>query len=79
MDRFDVPLSDDLRAHLDVRVGTGEFDDPGAYIEALIARDRREVEALRAAIKEGDESGISPRTIEEIIGQAFQRHRASGA
>jgi len=77
MDRFDVPLSDDLRAHVEARVATGEFEGSGAYIQALIVRDRESFEALSAAIKKGDESGISSRTVEEVVEEAFRRHGAA--
>ena len=78
MDHIDVPLSDDLRAHVDARVGTGDFASPGAYIETLIDRDRRNIAALRGAIERGDASGVSLRSFDEIVESAFQRHSASG-
>ena len=79
MDRFDVPLNDELRAHIDVRVGENGFPDKGTYIRALIERDRSEIEELRAEIRKGDESGISSRSIDEIIEGAFWKYGASGA
>lgn len=79
MDRFDVPLTEELRAHIDVRVGESGFPDAGAYIRALIERDRTEIEELREQIRKGDESGISPRTVDEIIESAFRKYGAPQA
>jgi antitoxin ParD1/3/4 len=79
MDRFDVPLTDELRAHVDVRTGDNGYPDAGTYIKALIERDRTEIEELRAEIDRGDASGISPRSIDEIIDSAFRKHCAARA
>ncbi len=79
MDRFEVPLTEDLRAHIDVRVGENVFPDAGTYIRALIERDRSEIEQLREEIRKGDESGISPRSFDEIVERAFRKYSASRA
>ncbi len=79
MDHFDVPLDDGLRAHLDGRVGATGFPDAGTYIRALIERDRAEIEELREEIRRGDESGVSPRTVQQIVEGAFREYDAARA
>jgi hypothetical protein len=79
MDRFEVPLTDELRAYVEKRVGENGFPDRGTYIKALIERDRRDIEELRIEIERGDASGISPRTVDEIIDGAFRKYAASRA
>jgi Arc/MetJ-type ribon-helix-helix transcriptional regulator len=76
MDRLEIALSEDLRAHVDARIASGTFGDAGAYIEALIARDRQDLEALRTAIDQADNSGISPRTPRQVLDDALRRHIA---
>jgi Arc/MetJ-type ribon-helix-helix transcriptional regulator len=79
MDKFEIPLTDELRAHLDVRVGANGYPDAGTYIRTLIEQDRSDLDELRAEIARGDASGISPRTADEIIEAAFRKYGASGA
>jgi antitoxin ParD1/3/4 len=63
------------------RIAAGEFTNDSEYIRDLIRRDQErhsKIEALRAALIEGEESGISDRTPEEIIRVARERLAANG-
>lgn len=73
MERIDVPLDDDLRAHIELRTSGEGYPDAGAYIRALIEDDRQRMEELRAALVEGEESGVDGRSIDEIIAEGRER------
>ena len=67
MERIDVPLDDALREHVELRTSGDDFPDAGAYVRALIEEDRQRLEELRAALIEGEESGIDERSIDDVI------------
>jgi len=51
------------------RIAAGEFTNDSEYIRDLIRRDQArfsEIEAIRAALIEGEASGISDRTPQEV-------------
>lgn len=52
------------------RVEDGQFTNESEYVRDLIRRDQQrnsELEALRAELIKGEQSGISPRTPDDII------------
>jgi len=71
MGRIELSLSDDLRSYVDRAVETGDFADDAAFIESLI-RDHhdRKLAALIEALEEGERSGVSPRSFDEIVAAA---------
>ena len=74
MEMLDVALSAEMKAFVESQVATGQFVDASDYIRDAI-RDRQErVERLRALIDEGDASGTSPRTFDEIFAAIKERH-----
>ena len=63
------------------QITAGHFTNDSEYIRDLIRRDRERKDpffALRAAIQEGLESGISDRTIPQIMEEAEARFRRDG-
>jgi antitoxin ParD1/3/4 len=50
-------LPEELQEFVDAQVEVGQFDGPGEYIEALIARAKKGKEKLEALLIEGLESG----------------------
>lgn len=63
------------------QIAAGRFTNDSEYIRDLIPRDRERTDsffALRAAIQEGLESGISDRTIPQIMEEAEARFRRDG-
>jgi antitoxin ParD1/3/4 len=56
-----------LRERIDEQVRNGEYTDAGDYLRDLIESDRQRHSALVEALIEGEESGISARSIHEII------------
>jgi antitoxin ParD1/3/4 len=76
MAQMTVLLPDDLQRWTDARAAEGGFDSGGDYVRDLVRRDREYAEklaALRAAIDEGLASGVSERTIEDIIADRRKR------
>ena len=64
-----------------VRVGSGEYATDSEYMRDLIRRDKEQfgkIEALCAAIIEGEQSGMSNRTPQQIVEAAKQRLREDG-
>ena len=63
------------------RIAAGEFTNDSEYIRDLIRRDQArfsEIEAIRAALIEGEESGISDKTPEEVRQTVKKRLRKNG-
>lgn len=76
MAQLNVSLPDDLSAWAEARVAQGRFGDPQEYVRELVRRDREDEEKLarlQAAIDEGRRSGVSKRTIEDVIADGRRR------
>jgi len=59
------------------QVASGAWPDEAAYLNDLVARDRDDVERLafvRAAIADARASGLSDRTLADIVAEGRQRH-----
>jgi len=73
---MNVQLPDDLQRWTDARAVEGGFDSGSDYVRDLVRRDRdyaQKLAALQAAIDEGLASGVSERTIEDIIADRRKR------
>lgn len=76
MAQLNVQLPDDLQRWTDARAVEGGFDSGSDYVRDLVRRDRdyaQKLAALQAAIDEGLASGVSERTIEDIIADRRKR------
>ncbi len=63
------------------QVATGRYATDSEYLRDLIRRDQEkhsEIERIRAALIEGEQSGISDRTPDEIREGVLKRLQASG-
>ena len=77
MPKVTLTLAEPASTWIDARVETGEWPTREAYVEALIDREREDAEklaALHAALDEGDASGVSDKTIDQIFEEARARH-----
>jgi antitoxin ParD1/3/4 len=75
-------LAEPAREWIAQRVASGAWPDADAYLSDLVERDREEaakLTALHAALDEGEASGISELTIEEIFAEARQRNLRGAA
>ena len=79
--RRTITLTDQQDRWVEVQITAGEFTDDSEYIRDLIRRDQRyntRIQALRAAIQEGLDSGISEKTVPQVMEEVEARLRADG-
>ena len=77
--RKTITLTEKQDRWIKSRRADGEFTNDSEYIRDLVRRDqeqKQKLEALRKAIQEGIDSGISDLTIGEIWADAEARHKA---
>lgn len=83
MATMNISLPDEMKAHVEARVKTGHYANVSDYVRDLIrddlARDSdwQITPALAAAIEEGEASGYSDKTIEQIFAEARAKYRSS--
>ena len=76
MVQMNVSLPGQLKDWCEAQVRSGRFSTTSDYVRDLIRRDqdtRSGVNALQAAIDQGLASGVSPRTLDEILADARMR------
>jgi antitoxin ParD1/3/4 len=71
MATMNISLPDEMKAHVEAQVRSGQFSNVSDYIRDLIRYDQRELELIRAAIDKGDASPDSKLSIDEIIASEF--------
>ena len=79
--RKTVTLTDQQERWIKVRTADGDFTSDSEYIRELIRRDQEEsikLQALKSAIQEGLESGVSDKTVPQIMEEVEARLRADG-
>ena len=70
MAQMDISIPEALKSWAEARVSEGRYSSTSDYVRDLVRRDQEAEEArrrLQAAVDEGRNSGISNRTIEDII------------
>jgi antitoxin ParD1/3/4 len=67
MATMNVSLPDPMREWVEDQVKGGEYANASDYIRDLIRHDQQRREALKAAIREGLESGRSSRKAEDVM------------
>lgn len=79
--RKTITLTDQQGAWVKARIARGDFTNDSEYIRDLIRRDQErsaEIEAIRRVLIEGENSGISERTPDEIVRAAKESLKADG-
>lgn len=77
--RKTITLTEKQDRWIKSRIADGEFTNDSEYIRDLVRRDQEQkhgLEALRKAIQDGIDSGISDLTVGEIWADAEARHKA---
>lgn len=77
MSTVTLSLAEPAARWLDEQVATGRFPDAGALVSELIELERindEKLAALHAALDEGEASGDSGMTIDEIFEEVRARH-----
>lgn len=78
-----ISVTDQQNGWIKAQIRTGHFGNESEVIRELI-RERQireqetpaEIEAIRAALIKGEQSGFSDRSVDEIWEDARQRHRS---
>lgn len=73
MKSMNISLPEPMKDWVDTRVDGGDYASASDYVRDLIRKDRdfrEKREALIQALIEGEESGISDRSMEDIIAEA---------
>lgn len=79
MATMNISLPAQLKAFVESQVATGQFANASDYVRDIIRERQQAVERLRALIEEGQASGDSPYTIDEIIERAKGRFASRAA
>ena len=67
MATLNVSLPDAMRTWIEAQVNTGEYANASDYIRDLIRHDQRQRQALKLALIEAEQSGLSSRKVGDII------------
>lgn len=69
MATMNVSLPDAMKEYIESQVKTGKYSNTSDYVRELIRRDLEytsKVDTLRKALAEGEDSGVSERTLDDI-------------
>ncbi len=81
MVRKTITFTEQQDAWIKGRIGCGDYASDSEYMRDLIRRDQQQNEkfhALRSAIEEGLNSGISDKQVPDIMKEVKDRLRANG-
>jgi antitoxin ParD1/3/4 len=80
MAQMNISIPEKLKSWAEARVAEGRYSSTSDYVRDLVRRDQEAEEArrrLQAAIDDGRSSGISDKSIKDIIAESRAR-RAQG-
>ena len=81
MATMNVSLPDPMKEWVEARAKTGRYSNASDYVRDLIRRDQERVDGLaelQKLISEGLESGISDRSLADILQAARNQAKAAG-
>ncbi len=81
MSSMSVSLSDKMRGFIKSRVESGDYHNESEYIRDLVRRDQDRLkndDALEAVLAEAEQSGVSDRTLPDIMREVKARLKADG-
>ena len=79
MAQMNISIPDKLKAWVESRVADGSYASSSDYLRDLVRQDQRErnrLDWLRAEIQAGRDSGISDRSLKDIVAEARAKHEA---
>ena len=79
MATMNISLPDGMKRFVESQVATGQFANASDYIRDLIREREAAVDRLRALLDEGEASGLSPYSFEEIMARIRERHLSRAA
>lgn len=74
MATLNISLPDEMRALVDAQVASGRYANASDYIRDLIRRNQSEKEAIELALLQGERSGTSDITIQDILNTKRRNH-----
>ena len=80
MATMNVSLPDQMKGWVEAQVESGQYGNASDYVRDLIRRDqndRGQIKALQEAITKGLESGLSDRTMKDILEAARSKANAA--
>jgi len=79
MTEITISLPQALLEYAQEQVDAGTYADVGDFVRDLLRRDQAARDRLWAAIDEGEASGVSERSFDEIIDAARERAQSRAA
>ena len=79
MAQMNISIPDKLKAWVESRVADGSYASSSDYLRDLVRQDQRErrrLEWLRAEIQAGRDSGVSDRSLQDIVAEARAKYEA---
>jgi antitoxin ParD1/3/4 len=70
MATMNISIPEPMREWVEERVRSGQYVNASEYIGGLIREDRARRERLVQALIEGEESGLSSRSVSDIVADA---------
>ena len=77
---MNVSLPDPMKDWVEARAKTGRYSNASDYVRDLIRRDQERADSLQelqGLITQGIDSGISPRSMDDILKEARRRSEAT--
>jgi antitoxin ParD1/3/4 len=81
MIRKTIAIPDDMGTWVYERIQSGQYNNESEYFRDLVRRDQERQETIsqiRQMLDEGEASGISPRTVPDIMNNVEERLRNDG-
>ena len=81
MNRLTISIPEQMSAYVENQINSGRYGNVSEYFRDLVRRDQDRATAdaqLRALIQEGLASGLSERTVPEIMNRVEQRLKRTG-
>ena len=79
MAQMNISIPDKLKAWVESRVADGSYASSSDYVRDLVRADQRyqaQLDSLRAEIQAGRESGISERSLANIVDETRAKYKA---
>ncbi|MBX3518269.1 MAG: type II toxin-antitoxin system ParD family antitoxin [Rhodospirillales bacterium] len=80
MATMNISLPDAMKDWVETQARTGRYSNASDYVRDLIRRDQERADTLtelQALLTEGLESGVSERTIDDVLKAARQKAKAT--
>ena len=81
MNRLTISIPEQMSTYVETQISSGRYGNVSEYFRDLVRRDQDRADAdaqLRTLIQEGIDSGLSERTVPEIMARVEERLRRNG-